>query len=101
MPLSNDASDHSPKSKPTKSPAGEYATTKFGAKHYEKRSPFETNMIHYSEINYKDQAKEAEAKFRQTAKDALKGKFDAASTQYNEDGSKKVSVQLKDRISRT
>ena len=49
-------------------------------------------MIHYSEINYKDQAKQDEIKFRLTAKNALKGRLDQAnSTDYNEKGGKKLA----------
>jgi len=66
LPLSNNASDfeYSPRGKQANSPTGEYHSTKFGAKHFENRSPFNTKMIHYSEINYQDQAKQDEIKFR-------------------------------------
>ena len=66
LPLSNNASEfeYSPRNKNTNSPTGDYLSTKFGAKHFENRSPFNTKMIHYSEINYKDQAKADEIKFR-------------------------------------
>ena len=78
IPLSNNASDYegmgdmmywaaSNSPRPLQgpnSPSGDIHSTKFGAKHFENRSPFNTKMIHYSEINYKDQAKQDELKFR-------------------------------------